>query len=572
MSSSSGSRETSRSVSASSEGATLSDLYRPCRTLRPRHAGACAPILVHARRSARRHAAPSDRIGLALSCTCNVYVSNDMTPKSTNVQPSETDTAERRAASRAPSVPRPSRRALGEVGRYTTHAPCRNLSPRLAASRLSWVIERRSKWTAAFSRLSHREAPNLDKMVMGFAIGPPEGSYSSSGVVASRPTPTKKSWRSPLKMSRTPKKKGSTDENAAPNHTTATAQQTAEAKAKYLEARAAAAAAAEATAVAKAKAEEAAMVAAAAVARADRLSSRPPSAVSGSSRPASALEERLPAPLPPHLTSAPYANMLPFASPQPLTPVPRMAEPQDAIEVARRLQEELPTVTVAVGNTGDWITKGHKLLEEIGRLMQPPPPAASCSLMQPPPPGRSTTKQAEHNEVAVGAWTVLMHSAVRATPMAVVAEASSSTPSAMLDATKSPRAIRLRSPLLALMVALVACSLVSRANIIAANVSALPHVPPIWPRWTPQRAAAKSSAAYAPATADTSRPSCHWKWTPPSCVASNGATAACTLGLPSGADKDVCKGLGWRKEANALGGDQTRRRIPKLSTSFLDRW
>ena len=251
--------------------------------------------------------------------------------------------------------------------------------------------------------------------------------------------------------------------------------------------------------------------------------------------------------------------MLPFASPQPLTPVPRVAEPQDAIEVARRLQEELPTVTVAVGNAGDWITKGQKLLEEIGPLMQPPPP------------GRSTTKQAEHNEVAVGAWTDLMHSAVRATPMAVVAEASSSTPSPMLDATKSPRAIRLRSPLLALMVALVACSLVSRANIIAANVSALPHVPPIWPRWTPQRDAAKSSAAYAPASADTSRPSCHWKWTPPSCVASNGATAACTLGLPSGADKDVCKGLGWRNAANARG-DQTRRRIPKLSTSFLDRW
>ena len=194
----------------------------------PEARGPRAPIL-HTHGGRRGHAAPSDRIGLALSCTCNVYVSNDMTPKSTNAAFGDGHCG----AESSKQSPRSLSFATGFGGSRSLHNTRPNLSPRLAASRLSWVIERRSKWTAAFSRLSHREAPNPTKwswirhrtarrIVQLFWRG------------GFRPTPTKKSWRSPLKMSRTPKKKGSTDENAAPNHTTATAQQTAEAKAKYL--------------------------------------------------------------------------------------------------------------------------------------------------------------------------------------------------------------------------------------------------------------------------------------------------------------------------------------------------
>lgn len=74
-----------------------------------------------------------DPIGLALSCTCNVYVSNDMTPKSTNVQPSETDTAERRASSKQSSLG-PSSFATGFGGSRSLHNT-RPLSELVASAR-----------------------------------------------------------------------------------------------------------------------------------------------------------------------------------------------------------------------------------------------------------------------------------------------------------------------------------------------------------------------------------------------------------------------------------------------------
>ena len=117
----------------------------------------------------------------------------------------------------------------------------------------------------------------------------------------SNPTPTKKTWRSPIKLSRlTPKKKATAvDENAKPScNVQQAAAATHAAKAKFYEAQAAAAAAAEASAKAKAKAEAAAAAASEAEARADFLaSSRPPCLLVGASATAAKKEEPLDADL-----------------------------------------------------------------------------------------------------------------------------------------------------------------------------------------------------------------------------------------------------------------------------------
>lgn len=105
----------------------------------------------------------------------------------------------------------------------------------------------------------------------------------SSMSSSSQATPTKRTWRSPIKFSKlTPKKKAAVgDENAKPsNKVQQAAAATRAAKAKFHEAQAAAAAAAEASAKAKAKAEAAAAAASEAEARADLLArSRPPSSL-----------------------------------------------------------------------------------------------------------------------------------------------------------------------------------------------------------------------------------------------------------------------------------------------------
>ena len=345
-------------------------------------------------------------------------------------------------------------------------------------------------------------------MVLGFAMS---GNYADSdGVVASRPTPTKKKFSFPMRSAmrspkaKTPPNKRPTDENAKPNLQAAAAA-TAAAKATYLEAQRAAAASAEATAKAKARAE--ALEARAAALEAEAIGSWKPDVVE--QKQGATVSAPLPTPL--GNLNVNYSGMLPFASPEPLTPAPRCQD--DEILVVPLLFEATPEPLTP---EADWVERGCELIEEIGELMALPAAAGS--------------------QIAEGSQ-----------PAAVASVA----PASVAPASVAPPAARPAS-WLSLIAWFLACAYFACA--LACTGSALAHG---------RLAHGRGQAAPPP------RAACHWSWKAIGCLPSNEQTTGCKLGLPMEDDRDVCRGLGQQRPAPPK---LSKRRIPKLSSNHLDLW